>query len=128
MVASQRLLAFFIFIRVVGAFLYPVTEVNNYGICLPVKEQLQTTFLHARMAIKPSPTFDFRSSVLLAKKDTTNDESKESVGFFSKPANLILFPFILLFGLDLVANIAVITKRSIEVMLYGEYTCVGPWC
>ena len=128
MVASQRLLAFFIFIRVVGAFLYPVTEVNNYGICLPVKEQPQTTFLHARMAIKPSPTFDFRSSALLAKKDTTNDESKESVGFFSKPANLILFPFILLFGLDLVANIAVITKRSIEVMLYGEYTCVGPWC
>lgn len=128
MVAFQRLLAFFILIRIVGAFLYPVTEVNTYGICLPVKEQPQTTFLHARMVIKPSPTFDFRSSALLAKKDTTNDESKESVGFFSKPANLILFPFILLFGLDLVANIAVITKRSIEVMLYGEYTCVGPWC
>ena len=40
---------------------------------------------------------------------------------------IFIAPLIFLFGLDLVLNIAVITKRSLEVLFTGEYTIWTPW-
>jgi hypothetical protein len=42
--------------------------------------------------------------------------------FQEKPGTLIVLPFLLLFGLDLEANIAAITRRSIEYAFTGQYT------
>ena len=48
------------------------------------------------------------------------------LGVFRKsPGAAIAAPFVLLFGLDLIANIAVVTKRSLEVLFTGEYTVWG---
>lgn len=51
--------------------------------------------------------------------DRTNDKKNKGVIFIA--------PFVFLFGLDLVLNIAVITKRSLEVLFTGEYTVWTPW-
>ena len=75
------------------------------------------------------------SSVLLAKKQANDSDEKDDdpkngnfMGIFKKsPGAAIVAPFVLLFGLDLVANIAVITKRSLEVFFTGEYTVWTPW-
>lgn len=47
--------------------------------------------------------------------------------FQRSPGTIVVLPFVLIFGLDLVANIAVVTKRSLEVFLTGEYTVWTPW-
>lgn len=77
-----------------------------------------------------SPNNKTLSKVPLAKKEKNavkgDDDEKE--GVFSKPANLIFLPFVAIFGLDLVLNILVVVKRTIEVALTGQYTCTGPWC
>ena len=39
-----------------------------------------------------------------------------------KPGTLVIAPFVLLFFLDIVANILVLTKRTLEYALTGEYT------
>ncbi|KAL7543829.1 hypothetical protein ACHAXR_013161 [Thalassiosira sp. AJA248-18] len=50
------------------------------------------------------------------------------MGIFKKsPGTAIVAPFVLLFGFDLIANILVITKRSLEVAFTGEYTVWTPW-
>ena len=66
------------------------------------------------------------TSIDVKKKDyddgakvKTNDKKNKGVIFIA--------PFIFLFGLDLVVNIAVITKRSLEVLFTGEYTIWTPW-
>lgn len=49
-------------------------------------------------------------------------------GVFRKsPGAVIVAPLVLLFGLDLILNIAVITKRSLEVLFTGGYTVWTPW-
>jgi len=47
--------------------------------------------------------------------------------FKEKPGNLIVFPFIALFGIDLILNIAVITKRTIEYFVFGQIPSTEPW-
>lgn len=54
-----------------------------------------------------------------ANAKTNNDKKYNGVIFIA--------PFVFLFGLDLVLNIAVITKRSLEVLITGEYTVWTPW-
>ena len=74
-------------------------------------------------------------SLLLAKKGTIeSDEEDEGTGdnalmsmFQRSPGTIVVLPFVLIFGLDLVANIAVVTKRSLEVFFTGEYTVWTPW-
>jgi hypothetical protein len=59
-----------------------------------------------------------------------NDGAKKGIltGVFKKsPGVIFVAPFILIFGLDLIANIAVDTKRSLEVLFTGEYTVWTPW-
>ncbi|KAL7429776.1 hypothetical protein ACHAXH_003985 [Discostella pseudostelligera] len=60
--------------------------------------------------------------------DTNNKTSNKLMGVFKKsPGAVLLAPFVFLFGLDLVANVAVVTKRSLEVFFTGEYTVWTPW-
>lgn len=47
--------------------------------------------------------------------------------FKKSPGVAIVAPVVLIFGLDLIVNIAVITKRSLEVLFTGEYTVWTPW-
>ena len=61
---------------------------------------------------------------LLARKsnnnndDDTNGSANKIMGVFQKnPGTIIVVPFVALFGLDLIANILVVTKRSLE----GEF-------
>jgi len=74
-------------------------------------------------------------SLLLAKKQPIeSDEENEGKGdnalmsmFQRSPGTIVVLPFVLIFGLDLVANIAVVTKRSLEVFFTGDYTVWTPW-
>eukprot|EP01082_Thalassiosira_pseudonana_P012744 g11285.t1 g11285 contig5:526249-526705(+) len=60
--------------------------------------------------------------------DDAAQESKGVMGIFKKsPSTLVVIPFVALFGLDLILNIAVVTKRSLEVLFTGEYTVWTPW-
>ena len=43
------------------------------------------------------------------------------------PATLILLPFVVLFGLDLLLNIIFITKRSIEYIVFGQIPNTDTW-
>ena len=45
----------------------------------------------------------------------------------AKPGTLIVLPFVALFGIDLLLNILVITKRSIEYFVFGEVPSIEPW-
>mmetsp|Transcript_20530 Transcript_20530/g.33813 ORF Transcript_20530/g.33813 Transcript_20530/m.33813 type:complete len:135 (-) Transcript_20530:117-521(-) len=65
---------------------------------------------------------------LQAKKSKYEISEKES-GDEKKlsPATYVLAPFVFIFGLDIVLNILVVTKRSLEVALTGEYTVWTPW-
>ena len=60
--------------------------------------------------------------------DVVEKGNKILGGVFRKsPGAVIVAPFVLLFGLDLILNIAVITKRSLEVLFTGGYTVWTPW-
>ena len=67
-------------------------------------------------------------SPLQAKK-SKDDISENESGDKKKlsPATYVVAPFVFIFGLDIVLNILVVTKRSIEVALTGEYTVWTPW-
>ena len=67
-------------------------------------------------------------SPLQAKK--SKDELSENESGDEKklsPATYVLAPFVFIFGLDIVLNILVVTKRSLEVAFTGEYTVWTPW-
>jgi len=44
-----------------------------------------------------------------------------------KPGNLIIIPFVALFGIDLLLNIIFITKRSIEYFVFGQAPSTETW-
>ena len=65
---------------------------------------------------------------LCAKKSNSSEKDRDTVEKKKmSPATLVLAPLVFLFGLDLVLNIAVVTKRSLEVFFTGEYTVYTPW-
>ncbi|KAL7554420.1 hypothetical protein ACHAWF_018432 [Thalassiosira exigua] len=64
-----------------------------------------------------------------SKDATTTKENEEGsddgsfMGVFKKsPGTLIIAPFVLLFGIDLVLNILAVTRRSLSVLFTGDYT------
>jgi hypothetical protein len=68
--------------------------------------------------------------MMMKKKDDANKEGKEFFtmdNFKENPGTLIALPFLLLFGLDLVLNIVVITKRTLEYFLLGQTSSPEPW-
>jgi hypothetical protein len=66
------------------------------------------------------------TSIDVKKKDY-DDGAKVETNVKKNKGVIFIAPFIFLFGLDLVVNIAVITKRSLEVLFTGEYTIWTPW-
>jgi hypothetical protein len=66
------------------------------------------------------------TSIDVKKKDY-DDGAKVETNVKKNKGVIFIAPFIFLFGLDLVLNIAVITKRSLEVLFTGEYTIWTPW-
>jgi hypothetical protein len=44
-----------------------------------------------------------------------------------KPGGLVLLPFVILFGLDLLLNIFFLTKRSIEYFVLGQAPSQETW-
>lgn len=79
---------------------------------------------------------EFTSSGIIHHADMQSTETRNNVGSSHSdkgilknmsPGALLLSPLIVLLGLDLIANIAVLTKRSMEVLFTGEYTVWTPW-
>lgn len=78
----------------------------------------QSTTLYAK---KKSPTSN--------NDDDSSTSSNTFMGIFKdNPGNLIIAPFVLIFGLDLILNILAITRRTIEYVLTGDVSCIGSWC
>ena len=72
-----------------------------------------------------------QSTTLYAKKkspSSSDDDSSSTSNKWTNPGNLIIAPFVLIFGLDLILNILAITRRSIEYLLTGDVSCIGSWC
>ena len=67
------------------------------------------------------------------KKDNNeNDTDTKGSSIFwenlkDKPGTLIILPFVALVGIDLLLNIAVITKRSIDYFVFGQAPSTEPW-
>ena len=65
-------------------------------------------------------------------KGTSNKEGSPSSSIFwenikDKPGNLLILPFVAIFGIDLLLNIAVLAKRSIEFFVFGQAPSTEPW-
>ena len=103
------------------------------GVASGLLGQHQQTELHLRNT--DAQKYNFSPSLLQAKKQKSISDNNERSGdngdvtkmFQKSPATIILAPIVVLFGLDLVLNIAVVTKRSLEVFFTGEYTVWTPW-
>jgi hypothetical protein len=74
--------------------------------------------------------------VLMAKKDDNNEgeqqEPTTGIGrimapFTNSPGGMILFPFVFIFGLDLILNILALTKRSFEFFVLGQVPSTETW-
>lgn len=107
----------------------PSTETANHYF-LPSKEILTHTSTAASLSPTQIGKSDSKDIISLCGKKSNSSE-KDSDGNTEKkkmsPATLVLAPLVFLFGLDLVLNIAVVTKRSLEVFFTGEYTVYTPW-
>lgn len=92
-------------------------------------------------ALKLNPSHVTASNTILlmapgnsSKKKTKNDDNEDtnvSPVFWrdldKKPGNLIILPFVALFGIDLLLNIIFITKRSIEYFVFGQAPSTETW-
>ena len=77
----------------------------------------------------PMPASISNTNLLMGKK---NDEKEEISPTFwedmdKKPGNLIILPFVALFGIDLLLNIVFMTKRSIEFFVLGKAPSTETW-
>lgn len=122
MLRPNALAIAFLLVRLTGAFTVPA---NNLGIATTLSEQVVAT---RGKSIQQTALSAYKKKSANPTKNKVEMEEEKDAGILSKPANLIFLPFVALFGLDLVANILVVVKRSIEVLLTGQYTCTGPWC
>mmetsp|Transcript_8353 Transcript_8353/g.20627 ORF Transcript_8353/g.20627 Transcript_8353/m.20627 type:complete len:160 (+) Transcript_8353:130-609(+) len=65
------------------------------------------------------------------KNSDSNEEEAVSPVFWKdlqkKPGNLIMLPFIALFGFDLVINIVFLSKRAVEYFVFGTVPSSEPW-
>ena len=63
------------------------------------------------------------------KNNNEEDDDNKVMGIFNSksPGTLLIAPFVILFGLDLILNIAAITRRSLEYVLTGQLPSNTPW-
>mmetsp|Transcript_23557 Transcript_23557/g.33047 ORF Transcript_23557/g.33047 Transcript_23557/m.33047 type:complete len:131 (+) Transcript_23557:153-545(+) len=113
----------------VSAFVSPVSPrllVENTGNTnVPLAES------HQKMSTRAAPRWS-ESSIALwgSKKDKGKDEQQKNKFMDTlkeKPGTLIILPFVAIFGIDLILNIAVVTKRSLEFFLLGQTPNADPW-
>ena len=61
----------------------------------------------------------------------TDNDQGSTVGFFDnfkdKPAMWVVFPFLLLFGVDILLNLAVLVKRSLDYFVLGQAPSTETW-
>lgn len=55
------------------------------------------------------------------------EESSKLDRLKTKPGTLLILPFVVLVGLDLLLNIAVLTKRTFEFLVLGQAPSSEPW-
>ncbi len=97
--------------------LIPSQTTNNNKSQVPFSSSRTKT---SNTAAALSPLQAKKSKDQISENDS-DDEKKLS------PATYVLAPFVFIFGLDIVLNILVVTKRSLEVAFTGEYTVWTPW-
>ena len=73
-------------------------------------------------ALSPPQARKSKEDDILSTENESGDKKKKL-----SPATYVIAPFIFIFGLDIVLNILVVTKRSLEVAFTGEYTVWTPW-
>jgi hypothetical protein len=74
--------------------------------------------------------FSRNQSTLYGTKKNKNDRqtevSEDKISWIDivkqKPGTLVIAPFVLIFFLDIVANVLVLTKRTMEYAFTGQYT------
>ena len=75
-------------------------------------------------------TFSVDMACLQMKKKQ-EDSPPKTLGFFEnmkdKPVMWVLFPIMIVFGFDLLLNIAVLTKRSLDFFVLGKAPSTEPW-
>ena len=108
----------------------PSTGTANHYF-LPSKEIITHTSTVSSLSPTQIGKTDSKNIISLnAKKSNLSEKDSDGDTVEKKkmsPATLVLAPIVFLFGLDLVLNIAVVTKRSLEVFFTGEYTVYTPW-
>lgn len=77
------------------------------------------------------------TTICSAKKPSANNDldENEDTGVVSsvmdwiqaKPGNLVIAPFLFLFGLDLLANIFFLSKRTFEYFAFGKAPSTEVW-
>jgi hypothetical protein len=61
------------------------------------------------------------------KQESTNIGDRIMAPFRNSVGGMILFPFVFIFGLDLVLNILALAKRSFEYFVLGQIPSTEPW-
>lgn len=79
----------------------------------------------------PAPKTVQRSKIKKMVQKKEEQQDKPPAGIWEtiqeKPATLVALPFVFLLGVDLILNIGVLTKRTIEYFLLGQAPNSDPW-
>lgn len=87
----------------------------------------QHPFVTVTGRFSPSHTTTRTHTTRLSAKKSSDEETEKSPAAKLNTATLLLLPFVFLLGVDLLLNIAVLTKRSLEYFLLGQAPSSEPW-
>ena len=126
----QKILLVFLLLCRAGAFLVTHSHARKPASSsgAPILAHLSESELRHTLGKVDKTTF-----VLNAKKSQEDDTTSKGVkmgfleNFRDKPANLLLAPVIILFGVDIVLNLAVLTKRTFDYFVLGQAPSTEPW-
>lgn len=81
------------------------------------------------MGLTERPLIKSTSSTLMSPSNNNNEDNDKTIleTLREKPATLIIAPFVILFGVDLILNIVFLTKRSIEYFAFGKAPSTEVW-
>lgn len=77
----------------------------------------------------PVGEFEFRgiASTCGLKNKKNREEDKVESRFFKTPGTIIMLPFVVIVGLDLVLNIFFVVKRTYEYFVLGQIPSTETW-
>jgi hypothetical protein len=116
-------------------FLLLLSPVRGFVLSSPSSCHGVTCVLGERRTKDPSP-ISFRLQHVAAAKPPTSkqsDDEKDSKAssildtLKERPGTLIALPFVVLIGLDLMANIVFLTKRTLEYVAFGKLPSTEVW-